>query len=671
MEFMFHLNTAINNPYDEPCINNAVAILLRDRNKCLSGTDHPRNTISLQLDDQLAKETYRISVQNEQLLYITAGDSLGLIYGLLSLSERFLKVRPFWFWLDQKTVKQDHAVIPATPYESPVPAVRFRGWFLNDEVLLMHWHNGTDPEFPWQMAFEALLRCGGNMVIPGTDKSSRINADLATRYGLWLTHHHAEPLGAELFARAYPDLLPSYSHHPDCFKQLWEAAVLSQKDKKVIWTLGFRGQGDCPFWESRGEEGFDTPQKRGQLISELIELQRQIVAKQVEHPIFCTNLYGEVMELYRDGFITLHPDIIRIWADNGYGKMCTRRQGNHDVRVTSLPKEGDGGSHGVYYHISFHDLQAASHMTTLPNTVDFVNRELSRARQLGVDDYWIINSSNIRPHTYYLDAIRKLWYGGQVSDEVHSREFAADYYDGQPAVAGCLAAYARSLLRYGRHEDQKAGEQFYNYQVRLLARQFIIDRNSGAQELYWLTGGLPLEEQAAMILQINESGAQKITDYYRLCRQTSSGLTGAIKQLFDATILLQAAIHHHCNQGAILFGRGFQSFGQASYQESFCLLGHAADLFELANTAMRDAEYGIWEGYYENDCLTDIKFTAYVIRSMMRVVRVIGDDVRFAEWYEDFCRSKADRQVRLLSITENHMTDEELFDVMKQADFCR
>ena len=84
---------------------------------------------------------------------------------------------------------------------------------------------------------------------------------------------------------------------------------------------------------------------------------------------------------------------------------------------------------------------------------------------------------------------------------------------------------------------------------------------------------------------------------------------------------------------------------------------------------MRDAEYGVWNGFYENDCLTDIKFTAYVIRSMMRVVRVVGDDTRFADWYEDFVRPKADRKVRLLAITDSHMTDEELFLAMRRNGF--
>ncbi|HIX15141.1 MAG TPA: glycosyl hydrolase 115 family protein [Candidatus Hungatella pullicola] len=669
MGFILNLNTKIQNPYSTPAVNTAVSILERDIKKTLDTIADAENTILLCRNESLCPETYEIHVVNDYQLLIKAGDDLGFVYALLSISEKYLGIRPFWFWLDQKIEKIGSVEIPCEMFCSPIPAVRFRGWFLNDEVLLIHWNNGEAKDFPWRMAFEALLRCGGNMVIPGTDKSSRIYGELASSYGLWLTHHHAEPLGAEIFARAYPDLLPSYSKNPECFHKLWEDAILRQKDKHVIWTLGFRGQGDCPFWESKGEEDFDTPKKRGELISSLIELQRQLVCKYVKDPVFCTNLYGEIMELYNEGYITLHPDIIKIWADNGYGKMCTRRQDNHCTRTPALPHKGDKGPHGVYYHISFHDLQAASHMTTLPNTVDFVNRELGNAFHLGVKDYWIINSSNIRPHVYYLDAIRKLWFGESVSDASHSQEFARTYYNNNQNIASCLESYAKSLLSYGEHEDQHAGEQFYNYCVRLLARQFIIDRTEFCEPLLWLTGRCSLLEQVNRVLKINKNGEAGIKAYHQQCLETSESLSGDLKTLFDSTVLLQAEIHYHCNQGAILFCQGFLCFDSSTYKESFYFLGRAAEEFQKANTIMRQSEYGVWKGFYENDCLTDIKFTAYVIRSMMRVVRVIGDDQRFAEWYEDFVRPREDRKVRLLSITENHMTDEALFEAMKKAGF--
>lgn len=669
MGFLFHQNTKIQNPYPVPAIVNAVDILKRDMGKRLVPAPGLENAIILQKEDSLPPESYQIQTEQAARLTIKAADPLGFVYGLLSISRDYLNVQPFWFWMDQQLEPLGTVEIPFQTVSSPTPAVRFRGWFLNDEVLMIRWNNGKAADFPWKMAFEALLRCGGNMVIPGTDKSSRANAKLAADYGLWLTHHHAEPLGAEIFARAYPDLLPSYSQNPECFHHLWEEAVIRQKDWNTVWTLGFRGQGDCPFWESKGEEDFDTPQKRGRLISELIEFQRQIVCRYVEHPIFCTNLYGEIMELYASGHIALHPDIIKIWADNGYGKMCSRRQDNHCTRTPALPSPSDPGPHGVYYHVSFHDLQAAGHITTLPNSIDFVNQELQEGFRLGIRDYWIINSSNIRPHVYHLDAIRKLWFGQTVSDASHSREFAQDYFGGHPAAALCLENYAGSRLAYGPEEDQHAGEQFYNYCVRLLARQFIMDKTRFCVPLLWLTGECPPLEQIRKVLTINQEGEGRLRAYRHQCLDASASFTGPSKQLFDSTILLQAEIHFHCNQGAIFFCRGLLQFHQSAYKESFYLLGQASEEFETANRIMRQSEYGVWTGFYENDCLTDIKFTAYVIRSVMRMVRVIGDDQRFAEWYEDFVRPREDRKVRLLSITENHMTDAALFEAMKRAGF--
>lgn len=69
-----------------------------------------------------------------------------------------------------------------------------------------------------------------------------------------------------------------------------------------------------------------------------MELQKQIVSKHVKNPVFCTNLYGEIMELYEAGHIAISDDVIKISADNGYGKMVTRRRDNHVVRISSLPK---------------------------------------------------------------------------------------------------------------------------------------------------------------------------------------------------------------------------------------------------------------------------------------------------------------------------------------------
>ena len=157
------------------------------------------------------------------------------IYGLLYISEKFIGIKPFWFWLDQKIEKTDVIEIPDGIYRNKKPCVRFRGWFINDEVLIQRWSVNGDTTEPWKMAFEALLRCGGNMVIPGTDRNSRKYRDLAAGMGLWITHHHAEPLGAEMFIRAYPELKPSFSEHSELFIGLWEQSVKEQKNNKTIY----------------------------------------------------------------------------------------------------------------------------------------------------------------------------------------------------------------------------------------------------------------------------------------------------------------------------------------------------------------------------------------------------------------------------------------------------
>ena len=90
--------------------------------------------------------------------------------------------------------------------ESSPFIVGLRGWFVNDEVLLKAWEVDYSEEKPWEMVFEALLRCGGNMVISGTDKNSRKYRKLPSDMGLYITNHNAEPLWVEMFARSYQEL---------------------------------------------------------------------------------------------------------------------------------------------------------------------------------------------------------------------------------------------------------------------------------------------------------------------------------------------------------------------------------------------------------------------------------------------------------------------------------
>ena len=257
--------------FDTPPIRHAMEDLCRDLSFACAPGMEPGADIRLVRRDGLPWEGYSISEQ-DGALEIGAADTLGFVYGLYAVSRELLGVQDFWFWNDQPFIQRAGITVPeGWRLESKPFAVRYCGWFINDEVLLHTWIVDRKPEKPWQMAFEALLRCGGNMVIPGTDKNARKYRSAAAERGLIITHHHAEPLGAEMFARAYPGLSASYAEHPDKFHSLWLQALEEQSGYRVIWNLGFRGQGDRPFWED--DPQYATPEARGKLMGELIGLQ--------------------------------------------------------------------------------------------------------------------------------------------------------------------------------------------------------------------------------------------------------------------------------------------------------------------------------------------------------------------------------------------------------------
>lgn len=665
--FIFNANTSIKYNLSTPPVLNAVKILRRDMNRVFTKSDCISNQIILQEAAELEAETWQLLVEKD--ITIKASDDLGFVYALLFLSERFLHIKPFWFWMNQKIEKIDKTEIKEGIYQSPKYAVRYRGWFFNDEVLLMKWNICGDSVEPWRMAYEALLRCGGNMAIPATDKNGIKNRRLASDMGLWITHHHAEPLGAEMFTRAYPGKNPNYTENKELFIRLWEEAVLEQKDKKVIYALGFRGQGDCPFWSHDSSGAYNTNEKRGALISDLIELQKSIIKKHVDRPVFCTNLYGEIMELYKEGHIRLSEDIIKIYADNGYGKMVTRRRDNHCARVEALPQADEAeGQNGIYYHVSFYDLQAANHITMFPNSIGFMNQELNRVLERGAKDYWIINCSNVRPHTYFLDALRKKWMGQELSDKTHSMEFAADYFSGNPDIAWCYENYAKAVPAYGKAEDEHAGEQFYNENVRLLMNHLIAHREGNIKSLIWLTGDIAVEQQITKLGDICRSTQEQLKQYYSRCLTVSEKLVGEEKELFDATILLHTKIHWFCLQGLLSAEQACKDYFAEKYKTAFLAFGDAANWYDKAEQAMRKAEYGIWKDFYKNDCFADIKHTAYMLRKMMGVVREKGDNARHDQWYRDAVYPLEDRNIFTLLVNDSHMTEEELYQALKNSE---
>ncbi len=644
-------------------VRRAAKALLRDISRtCTPGAEQGMDVVLT--ETIMPPEQYLIRKEG-QTLRLCAGDALGFIYGLYRISHDILGVEPFWFWNDQPLHKAEGYPVPAgwTAVSKPC-AVRYRGWFINDEVLLDAWYLDGSKDKPWEMAFEALLRLGGNLVIPGTDRNGHKYDTLAADFGLYITHHHAEPLGARMFLRAYPDLKPSYDEHPDLFEGLWQEAVDKQKSRPTVYNLGFRGQGDCPFWAN--DPRYDTPETRGALMSELIRKQYDLVKSSIPDAPCCTNLYGETMELYQQGHLNLPENVIKIWADNGFGKMVTRRQGNHNPRIRALPKEGASGAHGLYYHASFYDLQAASQMTMLPNPPEFVRRELAEALSLGVKDYWIINCSNVKPHVYTLDLIAALWRDGNVDTEQHLLDYCACYYGTGNAelAAKCFRAWYDNALFYGAHEDERAGEQFANHCARMLVSRWMKNPAVPAPDMKWAIDAPTLKAQVEWYRAKCVQGVENYTCVLRACQRAMLDMIEPGATLMMDTIAMQSELLQKTYQGSVHAMDSLLHAMQEDWLNAFYLAGKAKAVYLAADRVMRDREHGKWHLYYANDCQADVKQSAWLMGVLMGVLRNNGDGPHFYQWQRRFLDAPEDAQIMLILNMENHLDNDELFALM-------
>lgn len=664
MKFTMTQNTTFLFEDLTPAVVYAAGFLKRDFEKVFQsplqekadGQVHIRGNAGL-----TAPEQYCIRVSESGIL-VECGDELGMIYGILQLS-RWLGVDDFWFWTEKEPETKKTVDIETGTYNSPEYKVRYRGWFVNDEVCLIGWSDVYPPSREiWEIVFETLLRLGGNMVIPGTDLPREgEHFDIASQMGLYITHHHAEPLGGEMFLRAYPDKEPSYAVYPELFEALWQDAIDKNKDKKIIWTLGFRGQGDAPFWAY--DPRYKTPESRGRVIRQVIDRQYEMICKAVKDPVCAVYLYGEITELYEDGYLELPEHFIKIWSDNGYGKMVTRRQGTHNLRIPSLPAQP--GSHGLYYHITFHDLQASSHLAMLTNPPEFINEELDAAFEAGAVDYLLLNCGNIRPHIYFLDLVWQKWQQGEVDIKAFKKDFFHRYFpERAEKVQHCYRQYFSSVLHYGPNEDDTAGDEFYYHTARRLAVDWA-KRAPVSKGMVWATGELPFGLQIRWVLQHCKGALGQFEKLEQQCISTVEGLSNPA--FFEDGLLLQVRLHLAGLRGLVQLCNAYQEYEKKLYPYCFVSLSDAMNSFSSVLQWMEKAEHGKWKNFYRCDWLTNVRVTVYAMDSLRRYIRMVSDGPDFFAWFKNYVMPETERKIYLENTQRQTLSDDALAEKLREV----
>lgn len=657
--FVFTTQTVIQGFICSKTVELAVARMYRDIRMVLKdGKRKDRNVINFSICEDMEEESWLIEVGQEKI-QVKAADDLGLVYAFFEISKEFLGIPPFWFWQEQTWEPTESIMVEEQKRVSHKKPIHYRGWFFNDETFLARWNPKGDESLAWEMGFEACLRCGGNMVIPGDVDNYRKYGKMASEMGLILTHHHVEILGAPMFLNVYPDEEPSYTKNKELFEQIWENAVKEQADQKTIYAIGFRGQGDCAFWQSESNGVEMSDEEKGKFISRIMRRQMEIIYKYVENPIICTNLYGEIMELYRDGWLDIPEEVIKIWADNGYGKMVARRRENHNPRTIALPlneKEREG-KNGIYYHVSFYDLQAASHTTMLPQRPEYFDRQLWQAFSDNLTEYLIVNCSSVRQHTCTLEMVSRIWSGKHITSQGFYPQFVREYYkERTDEISALYEKYASIGISYGTQEDEVAGEQFYTHCVRILAGQWMLSQEQHAEALEWATDAKTMDGQMEWLYEKCRLKEKEYLEYVKECQEIGDSI-------YDS-LTVQAILHYEGCAGVNHFCKAFKEWRMQNAMEAFYECGLAAEHFSAADRALRVTEKGIWKDFYKYERFADYKFAAHILRSLMAYIRIYSDGSSYYKW--DARLRKLCGHGEIFCNWDNHETEKELFERMKK-----
>ena len=661
--FIFSLNTRIEADRTISAIDNAYRILKRDMAETLTGGG-PENVIRVILVSDLTEERYRAEVTADEITLICGGIP-GAVYALLSVSEKCLGIKPLGWWNALKPAKTEYRLVRLQEWESPSYAVRYRCWFINDEVLLDGWKDTMSDRLEvWRRIFETLLRCGGNMVVPGTDRAQDGDTlrSLALEMGLMLGQEHTQLLGARMFSRVWPDLTPSYRLYPEKFEALWREAAEKYASARLVWSIGFRGQGDSNFWAH--DPLFDTDEKRGAFISRIMRRQMEIVREYQQDACFMTNLYGEMMALYRKGLLDIPEDVILVWGDNGYGRMVSRRQDCSNPRTDAMPQKGICQKQGIYYHIAFYDLQAANHLTMLQEPPQAVADELEKVLERGADTVWNINVGSFKPHLFFIALISRMWRDGICDTDQLARDYAEDYY-GSESAAPLLTKYAKSAIPYGPNPDDLAGDQFYHFSLRSLAHSAIRGDHEPARSLFWIAESPSLAEQARRLADIVRPGIKNWKSYVKCCDEVADNLVGQAGTLLSDTLQLQGMIHLSGSQALFAFCQAVIHGENGSDLQAFLWTHAALREARKGAAALREAGHGDFRNYYRNDCFTNLALTVRVLEQMRGCYRLRGDGEMQYDWEKRFLVPDSEKLVVMQTHRHNQLTDEELGEALR------
>jgi hypothetical protein len=365
----------------------------------------------------------------EKALVIVGSDRRGTAYGLMRLSEA-IGVSPWYWWADVPVRRQNVLSLSVSAPQWDAPAVKYRGFFINDEDWGMNpWASKTfDPDFKnigpktYEKVFELMLRLRLNYLWPAMHGVSAEfgsvpeNYLLADKFGIVAGSSHCEPmLCNNVHWRESEKGRWNYSLNRDAIHSYWEDNVKARGTEEAVWTIGIRGIHDAGMESPPG----DVP-GRINLMTQVFHDQRELLDKYVAKtwgPVSqCFVPYKEVLPIY-DAGLKVPDDVTLVWVDDNFGYIR---------RLSSPAERSRSGGAGVYWHLSYY---GGPHSYTWINTTApaLMWEELHKAWENQARNLWVINVGDLKPMEIGIDYFSRLAWNPEALPLGAQREFLRDF----------------------------------------------------------------------------------------------------------------------------------------------------------------------------------------------------------------------------------------------------
>jgi hypothetical protein len=564
------------------------------------------------------------------VVLLSGADARGTLYAIYEFSERYLGVDPLYCWTDHEPARRSSVVVPTRmDLKFPPPVFKYRGFFINDEDLLTGWAPGEAKDKTgisldvWDKIFETILRLKGNIVAPGTwIFPDEPQVRLAGKRGLITAQHHAIPLGVNV-ARWPRDVTYNYTTNPEILERAWKDAVNAYSPgQEVLWTVGLRGLSDVTY-ASMDPSVRDNDKALGELISKAISEQMQIVRSVRPDAEFVTNLWQEGARLLHQGDLKIPPEVSIVWADDGYGY---------------LQDHGEAAAgQGIYDHVAMMNGRANQLTEMVPVERSF--SELGRYIKAGATQYFLVNTSDIRPVSMSIRAVmgtvwKGLPAGAEPADKFY-RQWSAEEFGAKaaPRLVELYKEYFKTPAHSGNPQHEY-GDQLYHTEARRMLLTHMIDYpvfGIPSQAPKWTTprpagfafgpnqptGREWLRRTAAREIQQCGEAQPRWDALWKKALAIEPTIPVARRQFYQAEILTMIAINRESNR--MLFHLS-QAIEDAEAGKTANARDHAAQALSALDEiqkAQAAAEYGKWKHWYRGDWLTGVYRTRELVQTFL------------------------------------------------------